>query len=274
MNKFKGYMICTDCDGTLTNNAVQVSDENAEAIRYFQDEGGLFTLATGRTPEHINQFKDKFQINAPIVSLNGTAVYDVHENKLIHKATMKKSDCEELFDYINANWREVWEYWLSYTCFESAGYKPQEHPAGDKTLKEMFDKLPNEIYKILIMQPEEVTLQIQKDLKEKFGDRFHFDTSWANGLEIQDINSGKGLAVQYMKEHLYADIHTTVGIGDYENDISLLEYTDIGYAVGNALDSVKKAADKITVSNEESAIAAVVRDLEQSFKENRKKDET
>lgn len=270
MDKFKGYMICTDCDGILTNNEVQVSKENAEAIRYFQDEGGLFTLATGRTPEHINQFKDIFQINAPMVSLNGAAIYDVYEQKLIHKATMKKSDCEELFNYINTNWREVWEYWLSYTCFESVGYKPQEHPAGDKTLKEMFDKLPDELYKILIMQPEEVTPLIQKDLKEKFGDRFHFDTSWANGLEIQDINSGKGMAVQYMKEHLNVGIHTTVGIGDYENDISLLEWTDIGYAVENAIDSVKAVADRVTVSNNDSAIAHIIKELERDIDEKRR----
>ena len=29
MNKFKGYLICTDCDGTLTDNEGKVSDANA-----------------------------------------------------------------------------------------------------------------------------------------------------------------------------------------------------------------------------------------------------
>ena len=39
MNKFKGYLICTDCDGTLTDNEGKVSDANAEAIKYFEEEG-------------------------------------------------------------------------------------------------------------------------------------------------------------------------------------------------------------------------------------------
>ena len=69
MNKFKGYLICTDCDGTLTDNEGKVSDANAEAIKYFEEEGGLFTLATGRFPHFANNFKDKFKVNAPIVSL-------------------------------------------------------------------------------------------------------------------------------------------------------------------------------------------------------------
>lgn len=262
MDKFKGYLICTDCDGTLTDGEGKLSKENAQAIRYFQQEGGLFTLATGRFPSHIEQFKEQFQINAPIVSMNGTLLYDVYKKETIHKWTAGKSDCKELFDYIHRNWNQVWEYWINYSEHDSIGYKPMEHEPGDGSLEELFEELPEEIFKIVIVQPEEVTYSLQKDLREHFGDKFRFDTSWPNGLEIQNVHSGKGVAVQYMKEHLNADIHTTVGIGDYENDISLLECADMGYAVANALDCVKGAADCITVSNNESAIAAVIKDLE------------
>ncbi len=258
MGKFDGYLICTDCDGTLTDSNLKVSEENARAIRYFQKEGGLFTLATGRFPEHVNLFKEQFQINAPIVSMNGTMLYDMQKEKLIHKWTMRKTDCRELFQYINQQWRQVWEYWINYSERDSVGYNPMEHKPEDGTLDELWNKLPNEIYKIVIVQPEDITAMIQKDLKEKFGDRFRFDTSWSEGLEIQDVHSGKGIAVKYMKDFLEADIHTTIGIGDYENDISLLEYADIGIAVANALDRVKRVADKVTVSNNESAIAAVI----------------
>ncbi|RHA74098.1 hypothetical protein DW918_12440, partial [Eubacterium ventriosum] len=34
--------------------------------------------------------------------------------------------------------------------------------------------------------------------------------------------------------HFNQHIHTTIGVGDQENDISLLQNCDIGYAVGNA----------------------------------------
>lgn len=263
MGKFKGYLICTDCDGTLTDSEVNLSEENARAIKYFQQEEGLFTLATGRFPDHINQFKEQFEINAPIVSLNGTILYDTHKDEPIHKWPMKKCDCLELLQYVNKNWKQVWEYWLNYSYHESLGYKPMEHTFGDGSLKEIFAGLPEEMFKMVIIQPTEVTPEIQKDLREKFGNKFRFDTSWPNGLEIQNINSGKGVAVQYMKEHLKMPIHTTIGIGDYENDISLLQCADIGYAVSNALESVKRVANRITVSNNENAIAAIIKELEQ-----------
>lgn len=271
MKKFRGYLICTDCDGTLTDSEGNLSAENADAIRYFQEEGGLFTLATGRFPDHINLFKDQFQINAPIVSLNGTVLYDVYKQEVIHTWTMHKAECIEMLDYIHKNWPQVWEYWTNYSHRESIGYKPMEHKPGDGSLNKLFEGLPEELFKIVIVQPEEITPLIQSDLKKQFGDKFRFDTSWANGLEIQHLNSGKGVAVQYLKKYLDTHIHTTIGIGDYENDISLLEHADIGYAVANALESVKKAADRVTISNNENAIAAVIKELDQSLEE-RKKD--
>lgn len=266
MGIFSGYLICTDCDGTLTDSNVKVSEENAKAIKYFQDEGGLFTLATGRFAEHANLFKEQFEINAPMVSLNGTALFDLKNNKLIKGWTMDREACRELMHYINENWRDVWEYWLNFSHHESTGFKPMDCPVGDKSLDELIDTLPEQIYKIVTIQPREVTISMQEDLKSKFGDKFRFDTSWPEGLEIQSIDSGKGVAVKYMKEHLGVDIHTTVGIGDYENDISLLECADIGYAVENAIESVKAVANRHTVSNNNSAIAHIIYQLEEEVK--------
>lgn len=269
MGKFSGYLICTDCDGTLTYEPGKVSDVNAEAIKYFQNGGGLFTLATGRFPDHAKLFEDRFKINAPMVSVNGAIIYDEKNNKLIEKWPMDKWDCYEVLSYAHSNFPKGWDYWLNGINenqeFFGFGYKPSENTPGDGSLKRAFESFNGEMLKMVIVQPEDMTPVIQKSLREKFGDRFRFDTSWPNGLEIQNINSGKGIAVQYLKEHLETNIHTTIGIGDYENDITLLECSDIGYAVSNAIESVKKVADRITVSNAENAIAKVIYDLERGM---------
>jgi len=61
------------------------------------------------------------------------------------------------------------------------------------------------------------------------------------------------------------DIRLVVGAGDYENDISLLEHADIGYAVDNALDCVKAAADRVTVPCTEHAIARIIADIKKEY---------
>ncbi len=267
MNKFKGYLICTDCDGTLTYEPGKVSEENAKAIRYFQEEGGMFTLATGRFPGHAHEFGDQIQINAPMVALNGTVLYDLKNEKILHEWTADREDYFELFDYIHHQYPDVWECWINYTYKDSVSFKPGENQPGDGSLRALFDTLPKGLYKALAFQKAEITPKLQEDLKEKFGDKFRFDTSWPEGLEIQPVHSGKGVAVQYMKEQMDCDIHTTVGVGDYENDLTLLECADIGYAVENALDSVKAVANRKTVSNKEHAIAKVIEELERDIQQ-------
>ena len=48
MGRFDGVMILTDMDGTLLNSQRQLSRGNQEAAGYFMEQGGLFSVATGR----------------------------------------------------------------------------------------------------------------------------------------------------------------------------------------------------------------------------------
>ena len=61
-----------------------------------------------------------------------------------------------------------------------------------------------------------------------------------------------------MTELLGISPDKTVAVGDYNNDISMLKAAKAGFAVANAIDEAKAAADYVTVSNDESAIAAIV----------------
>ena len=65
MGRFDGVMILTDMDGTLLNSQRQLSRGNQEAARYFMEQGGLFSVATGRAKRAMEYFMPELQINAP-----------------------------------------------------------------------------------------------------------------------------------------------------------------------------------------------------------------
>ena len=57
----------------------------------------------------------------------------------------------------------------------------------------------------------------------------------------------------------------TMAFGDGENDIDMLEFVQIGIAMGNASDNVKKYADFVTDSVDEDGIEKALEELRNEF---------
>ena len=49
-----------------------------------------------------------------------------------------------------------------------------------------------------------------------------------------------------------------IAFGDAQNDQSMIEWSGIGVAMGNAVDEVKEVADYVTLSNNDDGIAAAL----------------
>ena len=76
MKIFEGKMILTDLDGTYLYDDHHISRENREAAAYFMENGGLFTVATGRSKAGMEHFFPELSINAP-VSLNIERIFSL-----------------------------------------------------------------------------------------------------------------------------------------------------------------------------------------------------
>ncbi len=276
LGKFDGYLICTDCDGTLTDSNRKISDENRDAIRYFQSEGGLFTVASGRYPHYIDEFSDKFVPNTYIVSNNGTILYDLKADKTVISSHIK-CDVTPVLCYIYENMPDIicgivaGEMGESIKYIRSDALVPAEFKdyygenvpvSSTEDLKRLIEEAQEDFTKMVFVESDiNKSLSNAEKLSEVFGDDYEVMLSWDTGIEFLPKGSGKGQMISKMKE-LLPNVHTTVGIGDYGNDISMFAYCDMAYAVENAPDWVKAKAKNITVSNDENAVAKIIRDLE------------
>ena len=71
MEIFSDYLLVSDFDLTLTNAADRVPEVNLRALAYFMEQGGAFTVATGRSlPMAWGRLRD-FPRNAPLITFNG-----------------------------------------------------------------------------------------------------------------------------------------------------------------------------------------------------------
>ncbi len=76
---FSDVLLTVDFDRTLTAPDSTIPARNLEAIRYFMDNGGTFTVNTGRSvPMSREQIIGKVPVNAPLLLYNGSAAYDTN----------------------------------------------------------------------------------------------------------------------------------------------------------------------------------------------------
>ena len=256
MGKFDGFLICTDFDGTFALPGAALSQENLDAVRYFQSEGGLFSIASGRTPKFIRELVGPFEVNAPVIALNGTMVCDEHTFAAMQEYPMDRSVITVLDELVELHLCDMFTLWNGeeerHMWERKSGLKPSEFYAGHA--------LP--WYKAVMVCPDEpAALAMRSWFFEKWGGQFDGSRSWPSGFEIYAPNAGKGTALRWIRKYLGERVRTAVGVGDFENDISLIQDADIGYAVGNAIPDVKAAADRVTVANTEHAIARIIEEL-------------
>ncbi len=260
--KFDGYLICSDHDGTVAEWG-EILDVNREAIKYFQDNGGIFTVATGRRQDFVvEKYKDIIKPHVPAIIGNGTMLYDITDGKIIFKDFMTSDDYTALFDAFEhacggIHFRiELEHETLWFKIDETDKSQIETALNGQDVSKFVIDFDGKEVEK---------TLKLQKYLTDKYGDSYTIVRAWPTGLEFFSKTGSKGDCISRVKEviknKLGIDIHTVIGMGDFENDISLIKMADIGVAMGNAPDHVKTHADKVIENSADGGAAKFIYSL-------------
>ena len=267
MGKFDRILICTDLDGTLYRGDKTISRENTEAIEYFKREGGLFTFITGRMPQYATEAYRAVRPNAPFGCVNGGALYDGARGEYVWAQTMPDT-VKTLLACVDAAFpqvgMQVCTLERTYFVKESEVMAWFRRVVGIENVACHYRDVTEPIGKILIGSEDEAELAaIERLLRaHPLASEFSFVRSERVLFEILPLGVHKGLALARLAEHFGDAVRATVAIGDYHNDIGMFGAATLGVAVANACPEAKAAADCVTVSNEEHAIARVISDIE------------
>lgn len=255
MGKFDRILLCSDLDGTLTDESGAIPEKNIRALEYFCSEGGKFCVSTGRLPSYLieQHFSREFLSGCPTICCNGACIYDFAEEKILLEKPFT-SHCTELAEFLYENCADI----VRLTVFTSgpSTVNFDDYSASYDKIYALLRDMP--IYKVvLVFDNEESTLALKNMLEKSFGEYFDFSRSWPVGLEILDAHATKGDAVRALKQILGNDM-VAICAGNYENDITMLAAADIGCAVADSVPSLKEAADKVVCSSREGAIAYII----------------
>lgn len=267
MGKFDGILICTDLDGTLLKNDKTISEENREAIEYFKREGGYFTFITGRMYYTARRLYEMVNPNAPIGCINGGGIYDFEKEKYLWSITLPEEARElvgAVYDGVPSAGIQLNGLDAIYFCRDNDAMYHFRKRTGAEFLQGDYRTVDVPVAKVVFGDEDEKNILRIAEILHSHPRSAEFDyiRSERTLYEILPKGSSKGNLLPRLAEILGVKMSRTVAIGDYNNDVSMIKAAGVGIAVANATEEAKAAADIITVSNEESAIAKVIEEIE------------
>jgi Cof subfamily protein (haloacid dehalogenase superfamily) len=265
--RFENILVCTDLDGTLLNEEREVSKENVDAIEYFKSEGGLFTFVTGRQKAITKEIYDTLKPNVPFACFNGPGLFDGEKNEFIRLVTLPDS-AAEILDYVVEQFPQVGiqlntknGIYYQQDCIVTEAFRERTNTQYQYGT---FKTVAEPVVKVIFASEDGACLDRVSEAVMKHPKAGEVDIIRSEYIfsDLMPKNVNKGDGLQALAEYLKIDMRNTLAIGDYDNDVSMIERAGVGVAVANASPNAKAAADRMTVSNNEHAIAKIIDDID------------
>jgi hypothetical protein len=260
-------LLAVDLDGTLLNGNHEISATNLDAIRSFQDRGGLVVVVTGRNLRAAQGFANQVSPTLPLVCFNGAYILDPKTEQILNNQFLGTEQVASLIKVAEKHHVHYRYYDLDtiyapesmrslYQKYEG-GQGPQMQYFSDEGLATYYQKVGLQVPKFVLHAEDEERLNRARQEIEAQGG-WAVAQSWTGLIEVMAKDVSKGSALKTVCAYLSIPMEETIAVGDQENDCTMIEAAKIGVAMGNATNGLKRVADAVTVTNDESAIAHVI----------------
>ncbi|MDT8719364.1 HAD family hydrolase [Clostridium sp. 19966] len=246
-----------DVDGTLLdciNGITDITPRVKKAIYSLQAEGNYVFIATGRPYAFLNDALRNFGFNGFVLT-NGACVR-VNES-CIYKEPINKDYIKELiynFEKLNVQYilqgekysyikDEYKELHYVYDCYNI----PKDYLRSDYNLEDI------DVYKLEMFCKDKKGIEYCLSLKNSDYDCIYDEKM--NYFEFYSRANTKASGIQKVLDSLNIPLENSYAFGDGENDIEMLSTVGCGIAMGNAKDSVKRYAKKVTDTVQNDGVA-------------------
>lgn len=246
----KQYGIFFDIDGTILNTVkgkTKPSEKLIEALNQLHQQGHLCYIASGRPYSQLSEEIKKLPFDGYILA-NGAMALE--KEQVVFSCPFDKEVIKEIvrtFEQMNSAYMLA-TYKASFIPKKYAKYFSYLRLLNIPTTKTIdeIDLDKNEIIKIETSRTKRKSVHYIEQLQKK-GYVVHSYKMFST-YEINMPNVSKGNAIKEILKLHDIPLQNSIAFGDGENDIEMLKTVNIGVAMENASDKVKKAADRVTES--------------------------
>lgn len=262
----KKKALVLDIDGTLTNSRKEITSLTRKKIQNIQKMGHVVILASGRPTKGMEAPAKELmlsQYGGYMLSFNGGRIVHCSTGEVVYQKTLPPHVVPRLHDYALAHDMGIVTYKDDVVL---CGTRMDEYLSLESKINHM-DVVISENFKqdthfplnkCLLTAPPAAAAAHEKALKERFGEELSIYRSEPFFIEVMPKNIDKAASLDVLLNQIGMTKKDAICCGDGFNDLSMIQYAGIGVAMANAQDVIKKAADFITLSNDEDGIAYVI----------------
>lgn len=251
MGKFSDILLTVDFDRTLTAPDSSIPKRNLEAIEYFMDEGGAFTVNTGRSVPMYSSLMECVPVNAPLLLYNGSAAYDREKGELTfctpidldwHKAIARLRELlpDLVVEFQGTKHHYIFEeneMWKQFCIHNSCpwGYASLEDDLGEFLKFTVYGEFRDvTVADLYAGSAEEFARmdEVERIIAREFGDKVSVFRAAGRIVDIHAAGVDKGKSARRLLNQLGRK--TLVCVGDARNDLAMLRAADYAYIPADA----------------------------------------
>ncbi len=261
-------LIVSDFDGTISTDEKTIPQEVKDAIAQYKSDGGFFVVSTGRMYYGIAARLKELGLDGIVSCAHGTYIFDMQANKPLLKNMIPTDVTIKICEIME-------KLGLWFNIYTEEGYYANTESFRLRNYAKALNLEPILIPSIPLSQfvkenglcTFNVVAFVDKTENKKIIDelsKYDFPgcvitKSEETLVEVVNANYSKGTAVEFLAKHFGIPIEKTIAVGDQWNDISMIQAAGLGCAVKNASHTLKQYATVLEYSNNEGAIAKLIK---------------
>lgn len=247
---FSDILLTTDYDRTLTGPDSVVPARNWDAIHYFMEHGGSFTVNTGRSLITMGDLLHTIPVNAPFLLYNGSAAWEKGVLQQVQPIEMDLWETigamAEAFPELNLEIQGVADHYLVNEKPDYVAYYDEigwhHSPAvfgtdiGPFLKFSFFGQVRGSGVKDMFRYtPEDVALfdRVEAFIRGYCGDKVEIVRPAPRIIDVQARGTSKLSAARMLQKRLGKKY--LICVGDAENDISMLDGADFAFCPADAV---------------------------------------
>lgn len=256
MNK---KLLAMDLDGTAVKDDYSMSLSSIEAIKKAQENGHIVAYVSGRRDVDMLTLGDeKWCVDYQILN-NGGKIIRCKDREIVMNLTIDEETSKKIISYALDNNLQlhicngmIWQ-----VTKMTEGTMDYARKVG--VIPEVVDSLNKIDYKAIegfmaTSDLEPIARYIDENL-----DSLCYNHSEPGTIDIMKKGVSKWNGVKALADMLNIDYKDTITVGNYYNDIEMIEKAGTGIAVANSVDEAKKVADYVTRDdNNHDAVKEIV----------------